>query len=436
MSQDPPATEVALSIDHLFRHRAGQMIAVLTRSLGIEHLELVEDAVQDAMVKALHRWPYHGVPDNPTAWIVRVAKNRALDRLRRHSTWQRKEQALVHSLSKLPSGESEVFFSPEVRDDQLRMIFFCCHPSLSRDSQVALTLKLAGGFGTHELAHAFLVKPSTMAQRLVRAKRTLRRRSVDLTWPEPSALPARLDAALETLYLMFNEGYGAAEGDELVRLDLCREAIRLVLLLAEHPRIGTPKVDALAALLLFQGARLATRADASGDLLLMSAQDRSLWDRDLLRQAALFLARSASGEKLSGYHLEAEIAACHALAADYESTDWRRILDCYDALHERNPSPVVAVNRLVAVLKVDGATAALEQIDNLIEEKALDRYYPAHAIHAEILASAGKTDAAIEALRRAIDLGVSAPVKRHLERRISEERGQVQIEQIESGTSG
>jgi RNA polymerase sigma-70 factor (ECF subfamily) len=421
--QGATASEVALSVDHLFRRHAGQMIATLTRILGVRNLDLAEDAVQDALVKALHQWPYHGVPDNPAAWIVQVAKNRALDRLRRRSTWGRKQDVVVRELERLPrTALDEVTFPTELRDDQLQMIFVCCHPAISRDAQVALTLKLVGGFGVSELARAFLTRPGTMAQRLVRAKKALRTQAVTFEMPEGEALTRRLDPVLEVLYLMFNEGYGAAEGDALVRHDLCREAIRLTLEVCDHPLVGSPKADALAALLLFQGGRLATRADSAGDLLLMAEQNRSLWDREMLRQGVLLLARAGRGDALSTYHLEAEIAACHALARDYESTDWHRILQCYDALRRRNPSPVVAINRLVALAQVEGSEKALSQCVTLLAAPALESYYPAHAIHGELLAGAGDSSAAQAAFARAMELTASAPVRRFLERRAAQLR--------------
>jgi RNA polymerase sigma-70 factor (ECF subfamily) len=415
---DPAA--VALSVDHLFRRRAGQMVATLVRIFGFDRLALVEDVVQDAMVQALRQWPYRGVPDNPSAWIVQVAKNRALDQLRRETNWSSKRELLARQVERLPVAlADDVTFARELHDDQLRLVFACCHPALRRDAQVALTLQLAGGFGAAEAARAFLVRPRAMAQRLVRAKRTLRQERVPLELPPAPELPARLDAVLEVLYLVFNEGHGAHSGDDLVKLDLCREAIRLVLLVCDHPVIAAPKADALAALMLFQGARLATRTDPEGDLLLLAEQDRSLWDRSMLRQAAQLLARSATGDEVSTYHLEAEIAACHALAPDYDGTDWRRILECYDALQRRNPSPVVAVHRLVALAQVAGPAAALAEAGEVEADPTLHSYYPAHVVIGELRAGAGDHSGGRRAIQRALELVASAPVRRHLERRLT-----------------
>ena len=268
------------SVDHLFRHRAGQMVASLTRIFGLEHIDLVEDAVQDALVRALRLWPYEGTPRNPTAWLIQVAKNRLLDRLRRQSLWRQKQPEAERSIRALreAAADSEPAFAREVRDDQLRMIFTCCHPAIPSESQIALTAKTVGGFSTAEIARAFLCREATIAQRLVRAKRKLRQRAVELEMPPPRELAKRLDPVLEVLYLMFNEGYSALEGEDLVRTDLCHEAIRLVELLAAHPGTAEPRVHALAALFFFQAARLPARADAAGDLLLLAEQDRSLWD--------------------------------------------------------------------------------------------------------------------------------------------------------------
>lgn len=411
------------SVDHLFRKQAGQMVATLTRILGVEHLELVEDSVQDALLHALKRWPYHGVPDNPRGWIVQVAKNRALDRLRRRGTWARKSREWAARLEDLdrvgmPSTNARATYARELADDQLQLVFMCCHPQLGRDAQVALTLNLVGGFSAQECASAFLTRRDTMAQRLVRAKRKLRTADVHFELPTAEELPERLDAVLEVLYLMFNEGHGAHQGADLVRRDLCHEAIRLALLLADHPVTGTPVTDALVALLLFQGSRLDTRVDEAGDLLLMAHQDRSLWDRGLQRQGALFLARAGRGDELSRYHLEAEIASCHALAHHFDATDWLRILECYDELYARHPSPVVELNRLVALAQVNGPEPALAACTRLLESRLAD-YYPAHVLRGELLADSGQPAEARSALEQARALTASQPMRRHLDRRLA-----------------
>ena len=407
---------VSTFVDHLFRHSAGQMVSTLTRIFGVAHIDLIEDVVQDALVTALRRWPYVGVPRNPSAWIIQVARNRAVDRFRRQERWAGKEPELRHLLQKaLP--EDHVAFAKEVRDDQLRMMLVCCHPRLSRDAQVALTLKSVGGFSTKEIGRAFLKPTAVIAQRLVRAKQRLRDDGVRCDLPPPAQLDERLDSVLEVLYLMFNEGYAASQGDDLVRHDLCAEAIRLVRLVAEHPVVSSTRVDALAALCLFHGARLVTRVDVAGDLLLLPDQDRSRWDRTMITQAMLFLKRSGRGRHLSAYHLEAEIAACHTLPQHYDDTDWPRVLECYDVLVTINPSPVVQLNRLVALSKVEGPATALEGSDRLLREQSLTSYYPAKLIRGELLRQLDRPSEAQACFEEALALIDSRPIRRWVEKR-------------------
>ncbi len=369
-------------------------------------------------VQALRRWPSSGVPDNAGAWVLRVAKNRAIDVLRRQGRWGEKRDELERSILPEPAddGTRRVFFSNEVEDDELRMIFAMCHPSIPRDAQIALTLKTVGGFGVNEIARAFLTSKPTIAQRLVRAKRTLREKRISLGMPEVSALPARLNAVLEVLYLMFNEGHSAAAGEDLVRADLCAEAIRLAELLAAHKTVGEPRIDALAALFLFQAARLPART-AAGELVPLERQDRSLWDRRVIRRALAYHQRSARGESVTSYHLQAEIASCHTLAPSYERTDWPRILGCYDDLLALDPSPVIALNRVVPLAEVEGPAVGLETLQSLKEERSLDSYYPLFAIEAELLARLGRSREAHQAASTAISLVQSMPVRLYLERR-------------------
>jgi RNA polymerase sigma-70 factor (ECF subfamily) len=417
MSAESP-DHIHQSVDHLFRHRAGQMVATLTRIFGIERLDLVEDAVQDALVQALRLWPYRGVPSNPSAWLIEVAKNRMLDSLRRDSRLQEIPDEIELPIEEI-TEEADARFANEIRDDQLRMIFACCHPLIPPDGQIALTLKTVGGFSVSEIARAFLAQEPAIAKTLVRAKQRLREFDIKLEMPQPDKLPARLESVLKVLYLMFNEGYSALEGEELVRTDLCHEAIRLCELLGEHPVTGGPKVHALAALLLFQGARLNARCDAAGELMLLAEQDRSLWNRAMLRRGLQHLRKSASGDELSDYHLEAEIASCHALADSFEATDWPRVLDCYEELLERKPSPVVALNRIVALAKVHGVEAGLVELDKIAEDRTLRNYYPFFAARGELLREAGRTNEAIEAYQKALSLTSSEPVRRFLMKRIT-----------------
>lgn len=415
----PSESEVQRSVDHLFRHSAGQMVATLARVFGLRHLDAVEDAVQDALVQALRRWPFGGTPDNPEAWLMRVARNRLLDRLRRAGTWQEKRRRLERDTAawaEEPDTQA-AWFAGELADDQLRMIFACCHPAVPRTGQLALTLKTVGGFSVAEIARAFLVREATVAQRLVRAKRRLREGGVRLAVPEPAELRERLEVVLEAIYLMFNEGYAAAAGSELVRTDLCHEAIRLLELLAGHPGTATPRTRALAALACFQASRLPARLDAAGELATLERQDRSRWDARLIAAGLEHLERSAQGDEVSTYHLEAEIASCHVLAASWEATDWRRIVAAYDELLARRPSPVAALNRAVAVGELAGPEAALAALEPLAAAGELEGYYPYWATRGEMLERAGRGEEARESWRRAQRLETSAPVRRFLLRR-------------------
>jgi len=410
------------SIDHLFRRRAGQMVASLTRLFGLERLQTVEDAVQDALLQALRLWPYRGIPDEPGAWLATVARNRVLDRLRRRGTWRGKldevERSVVARISSGADGDPR--FGSELDDDQLRLTFACCHPAIPRAGQVALTLKTVGGFSTAEIARAFLARESAIAQRLVRAKRRLRDCGARLEVPSPAELPERLGAVLEVVYLLFNEGYSALEGESAVRSDLCWEAMRLASLLTTHPSTRSPRAHALAALLHFQASRLATRTDPAGDLLLLEEQDRSRWDGAAIARGLKYLRASASGDEVSSYHLEAEIASCHALSPSFDATDWGRIVECYDRLRERTASPVVALNRAVALRHTEGADSALRALLRLEPEPALSDYAPYWVARGELLRLAGRRTEALNDYRRALQLSATAPVRRFLIRRLNE----------------
>lgn len=425
-----PESGVERLVDHLFRHQAGRVVSALTRLFGSENLDLAEDVVQEALVAALRQWPFRGVPDNPRAWLTEVAKNRALDRLRRDRRLREKGPEIRRWLERGSGrgGEPEAAFGGEATDDNLAMIFLCCHPAVPRGARVALTLKTVGGFGVGEIAAAFLLPEATVAQRLVRAKRRLRRE-------RPAFAPAgakgsrtewveRLDSVLDVLYLLFNEGYSAHQGEALVRRDLCAEAVRLVSLLAVDPVLARPEVHAMAALFLLQGARLPARADAQGDLLLLAEQDRALWDREWIARGFRHLERAATGEELTAVHLEAGIAACHAAAPSWEATDWHEILRLYDLLLARRGSPIVALNRAVALAMVEDPAAALAALDRLARHPALARYYLLPATRGDLYARLGDLDAAAADFRRALALTSLEPARRFLDRRLAAcERG-------------
>jgi RNA polymerase sigma-70 factor (ECF subfamily) len=414
--------DVHARVEHLFRREAGRLVAVLTGILGPARLGEAEDLVQEALVRALREWPFRGVPANPQGWLVRVARNLALDLHRRDRVLARKLEALggedpVLGDGALPSPEAA--YGGEMTDDTLRMVFTCCHPAVPADARVALTLKTVGGFGVTEIARAFLVREDAVAQRLVRAKRRLREPGVRFEVPAPAELPARLDSVLDVVYLTFNEGHAAAQGDELLRADVCAEAVRLARLLARHPVTGVPRAHALAALLLFHAARLPARVDAQGDLTLLPEQDRALWDRGLMAAGFRHLDRASSGDDLSPWHLEAGIAAVHAAAPSFEGTDWPRIVSLYDALLARRPSPVAALGRAVARAMVDGPAAALADVAALRGDAALARSFLLPAAEARLREMVGEPAAAADAYRRALALPASEPERRFLRRRLA-----------------
>jgi RNA polymerase sigma-70 factor, ECF subfamily len=379
-------------VDHLFRRQAGQMVATLTRTLGSRHLSLAEDAVQDALVAAMQHWPFRGVPDQPEAWLFRVARNRALDRLRHGRLAADKHAALARDRDEGEPPDAAPLLAaelPPLEDDQLGLLFLTCHPALAPEARVALALKLAGGFSVGEIARAFLSQDAAIAQRLVRAKRQLREAGADFGMPEPSDLRARVGSVIDALYLMFNEGYAATAGDHLVRDDVAVEAIRLARMLAAHPATTGPRVWALLALMLLHAARFPARADPAGAPFLLRDQDRSRWDRAAIAEGMRALDRSAAGAEVTALHLEAGIAAAHAAAPSWEATDWPHIVELYDALLALTGSPVVAVNRAVAVSRVHGPRAGLAALDAVADMVALARYPLLPVVRAELWREAG-----------------------------------------------
>ncbi len=420
---DGTQRDVPQVVDHLFRHSAGQVVATLTRVFGPQHLDLVEDVVQETLLKALRQWPHHGVPARPDAWLFQVARNQALDLLQRERTLRDKREEMVQELAQQPYGAepSDERVDSTLEDDQLRMMFTCCHPALSREAQVALTLKTLGGFGVPEIAHAFLTQESTIAQRLVRAKRVLRGCAATFGVPDPSDLPARLDAVLDVLYLLFNEGYSASLGEDLVRADLCAEAIRLGMIVTRHPAGNVPKAHALLALMLLQAARLPGRTDAAGDLLTLEEQDRNLWDRAMMAVGLEALARSAAGDELTPYHVQAAIAACHVVAPTYAETDWQRILTHYDELLAMLPaSPVALLNRAVALAMVHGPQAGLAELLQLRALPRMRAYHLLYATSAELWSRLGNRAEARAEYERALALAPTEPERRFLRRKLGE----------------
>ncbi len=409
------------SVDHLFRHDIGQMVSVLTRIFGISKLDLVEDALQVALAKALSHWTFKGIPQNPKAWLIQVAKNHMLDQLRRYkkSVEFDHEVKLANDYAARADFSSGIYFEDEIFEDQLQMIFACCHPAIPIDSQIALTLKTVGGFSVQEIAHAFLAKKGAIAKMITRAKKRLRDNNIRLEIPEPKKIPGRLNAVLKVLYLMFNEGYSASAGDKLVRTDLCFEAIRLAKLMSKHTVSTSPKVNALTALFLFQASRLPTRHAEDGSILILAEQDRSQWDRKLIAEGLDYFRASASGKEVSDYHLEAEIASFHVLSKSFALTDWKSLIKTYDELLSQKPSPIVALNKVFAVSQVKGAKIALAELDEL-KEAQLSNYYPFYITKGELLQKTNNFPGAIKAFEQALKLTNNQPIKRFVKNKIEQ----------------
>ena len=395
-------------VEGLFRQSAGRIVATLTRVLGAGRIDVAEEAVQEALLRALQRWPFSGVPDNPAGWLFLVARNTALD-LVRH------DEVVRNKLPLLATGEA--CDADSGTDDELALVFLCCHPALPVASQVVLTLKTVGGLGIGEIAAALLAKPAAVAQRLVRAKRWLRDEAERVPVEVPAAdLEARVDSVLSVLYLLFNAGYDAAEGDSAVRRELCAEAVRLCRLLCVNGRTDLPRARALLALMLLQASRLGARTDEDGDVLLLADQDWDKWDQDMIAEGTRVFAGSCVGNERSSYHVEAAIALCHVMAADVGSTDWPRVLSLYDELLRTKRSPVVALNRAIAAAMAGHLD--LGELERLAQEPALRDYHLLPAALGALWLRAGRPDTAAEHYREAIRRPTSEPNRRFLERQL------------------
>ena len=408
--------------EHLFRRESARMVAALTRIFGVHNLSLAEDVVQDAFCRALEVWKVRGVPDNPSAWLMATAKNRALDVIRRERT----ATHFAPELSRLFESEwtlapvvDESFASEVIRDEQLRMMFSCCDPRLPEEVQVALVLNVLCGFAAPEVAAAFLTSRSAMEKRISRGKKVLAQstRLFDLADAE---FPARLSAVRRGLYLLFNEGYHGASGEAAVRTELCAEAIRLTMLLVEAPETALPETLAMAALMYLHAAKLPTRLDAAGDLNPLVEQDRTQWDARLVEEGLALLDRSATGDVVSAFHVEAAIAAAHATARSVDETNWNAIVGLYDRLMSIAPSPIVALNRAIAVGQRDGPDEGIRSLHGIADVERLCRYpfYPA-AI-AEFERRRGNLDVARDQFSAAASLARSPVERRYLEARIRE----------------
>ena len=401
-----PSGEVSRLTEHLFRVEAGKLVSVLTGLFGIDHLQLAEDVVQEALVRAFRTWPYYGIPTNPAAWITQTAKNLAYDLLRREKLFREKQPEITLSVERWSADSSDdaPLFETEIKDDRLRLIFTCCHPLISQESQTALALKTLCGLSAAEIAKAFLTSEAAIAKRLTRTRQKIRELRIPFEIPVGKEFAVRLDGVLQTLYLLFNEGYKASSGENLIREDLCYEAIRLATLLAEHPLADQPRTHALLALMLLDAARLPARADAEGNILRLKEQERSKWSKPMIDSGITHLGLAAAGEELSEYHIQAGIAACHCLAEDYQSTDWSRILSLYDQWMRMNDSPVVALNRAVALAKVNGPESGIEAVEAIKNRGELASYYLLYAVLGEFEVQLRHFEAAAGHFRKALQL--------------------------------
>ena len=380
----PEQSNIYELTDHLFRHESGKMVAVLSRLLGLQNIETAQDIVQDTLLQAMSTWGYNSVPENPSAWLYRVAKNKAIDYLRRKRKFEEispQYAYLLQSEYTLSPTINNLFLENEIHDSQLRMMFACSHPSIPEESQVALTLKTLCGLSVSEIAKAFLTNDETINKRIYRAKEKIKAENIELHVPQGNELQPRLDTVLKSLYLLFNEGYNSSHPDQLIREDLCHEAMRLCYLLAEHPLTARPRTKALLSLLCFQTSRLNARLDDEGHIILLKYQDRSKWYRPLIQKGFDYLDEATEPFEVSSYHFEAAIASLHAAAPSFEKTDWKTIYNLYELLYKEQPSPVVAMNKAIASAY---AVSKQRALDELTAIKGLENYYLYHTSIGEI----------------------------------------------------
>lgn len=412
--QQSAASRSSAAIEDIYRAESRRVFATLIRLLG--DFDLAEEALQNAFVAAMQQWPNEGMPANPRAWLVSAGRFKAIDALRRRARFD----ATVAELAKAFDGASPdaATGQPDVEDDRLRLIFTCCHPALSVEAQVALTLREICGLTTEEIASAFLSTPPTIAQRIVRAKAKIRDARIPYEVPSREELPQRLDAVLHVIYLVFNEGYSASSGATVTRHDLSGEAIRLTRLLIEL--LPDPEAEGLLALMLLHESRRASRTSADGEIILLDQQDRSLWNREQIAEGVALVQRAFASRRFGPYTLQAAIAAQHAQARDSASTDWAVIVGLYDLLMRADPSPVVELNRAAAVAMRDGPAAGLVLIDAILAREELENYHLAHAARADLCRRLGKTEDALASYRRALQLTRQEPERHFLEKRMAE----------------
>jgi RNA polymerase sigma factor (sigma-70 family) len=406
-------------VDHLYRHEAGKLVAVLTGVFGPANMELAEDVVHDSLVEAMKDWPYKGLPNDPSAWLYKVARNKALNILNREKYKRQYAAAYLQQINNNTSADEGWFQQHTVQDDQLRMIFTSCHPSLSKDSQVALTLKTLCGFSIPEIAHAFFTTEDTINKRLVRARQKIREAEIPFEVPASNEMETRLEAVVETIYLLFNEGYSASSGNEMIRYELCEEAIRLAEMIVIHPAIqNKSSVYALLALMLLNASRFRSRVDKNGNIRTLSEQDRKMWDASLIQKGLVYMEKSAADNRISIYHIMAAISACHCAAPDFESTDWNAILNLYDHLLLIDHSPLVKLNRAVALAKVAGPPKAVEELEQLKNDSSFHSYHLLYATEGEFYFEMKEYSKAAEAYKKAIAHSPLQPEKDLLQKKL------------------
>jgi len=413
-------SEVDKLVEHFFRHESGKMISVLTGLFGASHISLAEDLVQDAIVEAIRNWTYHGIPDNPSAWLYRVAKNKALNALKRKKYNDKYiSDSLMISPRSAELDTADFFTEESISDDQLRMMFICCHPSISRDSQIVLILKTLCGFSIGEIARSFLTNNDNINKRLVRARKKIRTDDLPFVLPAEQELETRVDAVLEAIYLLYNEGYSASIGTKLIREELCNEAIRLVEILVNHRSISDNTSSlALLALMQLNSSRFNAREDENGNIITMARQDRRIWDLHLMERGFSNLKVAAQSQVISKYHILASISAYHCSAKDFKSTDWQGILTMYDRLLELDNSPLIVLNRAIVLSEMGEQKEALKELDIIEHEKVMASNYLFYSAKSKMLSQANKDDLAHKALLKAIELAPLESEKQMLESRL------------------
>src|SRR5215470_16305534 len=407
------------TIDHLFRHESGKMVSVLSRLLGLQNLETAHDIVQDTLLQAMSTWSYNGIPDKPSAWLYRVAKNKAIDFLRREKKFREISPQYAYLLQSeygLASTVSNLFLENEIQDSQLRMMFACTHPAIAEESQIAITLKTLCGLSVHEIAKAFLTNEETINKRIYRAKEKIKTEKIELNVPQGGELSARLDIVLKSLYLLFSEGYSSSHPDKVIREDLCEEAMRLTFLLTNHKITNRPRTNALLSLMCFQASRLQARLDDKGNIILLKFQDRSKWHKQLIAKGITYLEIAAENPEISSYHVEAAIASLHASADSFEHTDWKSIYDLYEVLYQLQPAPIIALNKAIASAYAISKQNALSQ---LLQIKGLENYYLYHTSIGGIYFELHQKRKAKECYEKALHLTNSRPEQQLLMTKIS-----------------